>query len=146
MAGSKYITQNRRVIHTAFTRLGRDADAIILDGMTRVAQAGLEYLLGAHDDHSPWMNHPIENDTLASVVAHNGEVVASFPHDGGEGDLPGNASDEAKRILRGTSGWVAIIHSDMKGWYRVDYELAFLAISADEVKANFNRFFKPIAK
>lgn len=146
MAGSKYIAQNHRVILTAFDRLSRNADAIILDGMTRVAQAGLEYLLQAHNEHSPWMAHPFENDTLAGVVAHNGEVVASFTHNGGEGDLPGSASDEAERMLRDTSGWVAVILSDMKGWYRVDYEIGFLAVSADEVKANFNRFFKPIAK
>ena len=141
MAG--YLAKNRAVIRSAFSRLRSESDATILAGMTRMTEAGLEYLLEAHDSG---MHHPNENDTLAAILAHDGQVVAKFPHEGSD-DFPGSASAEAARLLRGTSGWIVIILSDMvMQWYRVDYEIAFLTYSADEIKANFHSFFKPITK
>lgn len=141
MAG--YKAKNKGVIRSAFSRLLSESDATILAGMTRIAEAGLEYLLDAHDSG---MHHPNENDTLAAVLAHDGQVVAKIPHEGSD-DLPESASTEAARLLRGTSGWIAIILSEMTlQWYRVDYEIDFLTYSADEIKANFQSFFKPITK
>lgn len=139
MAG--YRAKNKSVIRTAFSRLRAESDATVLEGMKRLTEAGLEYLLDAHDGG---LHHPNENDTLAAVLAHDGQVVATIPH-GGDDDLPGSASTEAARLLRGTSGWIAIILSDMTNqWYRVDWEIDFLTYSADEIKANFQSFFKPI--
>lgn len=141
MAG--YLAKNKGVIRSAFSRLREESDATILDGMTRITEAGLEYLLDAHDRN---MNHPNENDTLAAILAHDGQVVAKIPHEGSD-DFPGSASAEAARLLRGSSGWIAIILSDMTmPWYRADLEIDFLTYSADEIKANFQSFFKPITR
>ena len=144
MAG--YLAKNRAVIRSAFSRLRSESDATVLDGMTRITEAGLKYLLEAHDQLMPNLNHPGENDTLAAILVHDGHVVATFPHEGSD-DFPGSASAEAARLLRGTSGWIAIILSDMTmQWYRWDWEEGFLAYSADEIKENFQSFFKPITK
>lgn len=141
MAG--YLAKNKAVIRSAFSRLRADSDAIILDGMKSLTEAGLDYLLEAHERD---MHHPNENDTIAAILAHDGQVVAKFPHEGSD-DFPGSASAEAERLLRGTSGWIVIVLSDMTmQWYRVDWEIDFLTYSADEIKANFQSFFKPITK
>lgn len=139
---AKYRQKNERVINTAFTRLLGNADKAIQAGMDRMAQAGLEYLLEAHQQHAMFMSHTVETNTLAYVVAHNGTIVVAKSHEGSDKDLPGEAVAKAERIASQRPGWVAIILSDMMGWYRVDYEIGFLQYAADEVKSNFHRFFK----
>lgn len=141
---SRYESKNRQVIQRSLDRLRESEERRALAAMCQIAEAGLQYLLDAHDAHSMFMAHTLETDTLCFAVAHNGTIVATGAHNGGEGDLPGNAVGEATRILSGTSGWAAIILSDMKGWYRVDYETSFLFYSADMVKDNFRRLFKQV--
>lgn len=139
------VDSNKAVIDNAFDRLKRKKDTIILNGMIKVAKAGLEYLLEAHEIFEPGMMHTEETNTMAYAVAHDGQVVASGMHNGGDYDLPGSALEMAKDLVADTSGWVAVILSDMEGWYRVDYEINFLYTARDEIKSRFKDFFKPIA-
>ena len=141
---SRYEQQNRQVIQKSLARMLASEQERALAAMCKVAEAGLQYLLDAHDAHEMFMSHTQETDTIGYAVAHNGSIVATRAHDGGGDDLPGSAVDEATRVLAGTSGWVAVILSDMQGWYRVDYETQFLFYSADMVKENFRRFFKQV--
>lgn len=143
---ASYASKNRQVIKNAFNNLLKDEKEIIRDGMCKLAEAGLSYLIEAHEFHSALMNHTTETDTMGYAVAFDGVIVASGSHDGGGDDMPGAARDTAQALLAGTQGWVAIILSDMEGWYRVDYEEDFLGYAFEEVKANFNQFFKRISK
>lgn len=139
-----YEAQNNMVVQRAFDNLRFHQTQIVTDGMRRVAEAGLEYLLEAHDTKYD-LNHPEETNTLGYAVAYNGNVVASGSHNGGDYDMPGSAREMAENIAASSPGWCAIILSEMEGYYRVDWEMDFLYRSTEEIKANFNQFFKPIA-
>ena len=143
MAG--YSAQNSRVIRKAFDRFRKEDEDIIRHGMLLVAKAGIDHLVEAHARKSEDLNHPQEEDTMGYAVAHNGTIVASFGYNGGgTDDMPGQAREEAERLLAGTTGWRAIILSDMEGWYNVDWEEGFLYISSEEIRNNFATYFKPI--
>lgn len=144
MASSE--SRNNKVIQNAFSRFLKNEESVTREGMCVLAKAGLDYLIDAHDFHAQLMMHTTENDTMGYAVAHNGTIVASGSHNGGDFDLPGSAKEEAEALLSSTTGWVAIILSDMEGWYRVDYEEDFLFYAADEIRENFHTFFKPIAR
>lgn len=142
----RYQQRNNSVIRGAFSKLAKRENTIVLEGMMRLARAGLAYLVEAHNNLVPGLNHTQETDTLAYAISYNGEIKASGMWDNNESDqMPGEAREEAKRLLSGTKGWVCIIISDMEyDWYRVDWEIDFLHYSAMTIKMNFNKFFKKI--
>lgn len=141
---AKYQTQNKNTIARAFLRFRKEEESIIREGMARVAKAGMDYLVQAHEQFQSGLHHPDEDDTMAYAVAHDGVVVESGAYNGGGGDIPGDAKNKAIELLSGSKGWTAIIISDMEGWYRVDWEMGFLQSSADEIMEKFTRYFKPV--
>ena len=143
MAG--YSAKNKKTIERAFAKFRKEDEDIIRHGMLLVAKAGIDYLVEAHTRTGEDLNHPKESDSMGYAVAHNGMVIASYGYSGDESyNLPRQAREEAERLLAGTTGWRAIILSDMEGWYNVDWEEGFLSMSADEIKNNFTSYFKPI--
>lgn len=143
---NKYQAKNENVIRNAFDRFSKNAENVIREGMRAMARAGLDYLIEAHILHDSIMLHTSETDTLGYAFGHDGLLIESGSHKGGDYDLPGSAQEEAEAILSGTKGWVIIILSDMEGWYRVDYEMDFLGYSAETIRRNFKDFFKPVAR
>lgn len=143
MAG--YSTQNRNTITKSFQRLRKSEDAISREGMVRVVKAGMDSLLEAHYNHPIAHEHPEEENTLAYAIAHDGVIVESGRHNGiGSDDMPGEAQSKAASLLSGTTGWTAVILSEMEGWYRVDWEWNFLRSSADEIRNKFHTYFHKV--
>jgi len=135
---------NKKVIAAAFARLRKVEQEVMLDGMQRLAEAGIEYLISAHNDHAALMHHTQEDDTLAWALARDGKILRSEAHHGGGDDIPGDATDKARAIAESTKGWAVIILSDMEGWYREDLEMDFLVSAANGIKNNFHSFFKKV--
>lgn len=139
-----YKSQNTAAIKRGFEWLRKYSDEVIRNGMINIARAGLLFLVDAHEmfnigeDHS----HLSEDNTLAWAVAHDGSIVESGDLQGGGSDMPGNARTEAEGIISQTTGWVAVIYSDMKGWYRADWEEEYLNYSREMVAADFHSIFK----
>ena len=142
MAG--YQSRNKGVITKAFARLKRSEEDVVFQGMVKLAEAGMAFLVQAHDSFRDGLHHPEEDDTMAYAVSHDGVIIGSGSFNGGGDDIPGDALGKARRILDGTTGWRAVILSEMEGWYRVDWEMDFLHVSAEEVKENFHKFFKRV--
>jgi len=134
---------NNGIIERAFRRLSANEEKIVADGMCRLAKAGLEYLVEAHDFAEVVLNHPNESNTVAYAVAKDGAIVRGEYLDNNNGRR-GDALEQAKALLSGTKGWNAIIISDMKGWYNVAWEMDFLHYSVAQIKADFHKFFKKI--
>lgn len=137
------LSSNARKIDRAFSRLKASEAKIVRDGMIRLAKRGIEYLVDAHERHAQDMRHTTERDTLAWAVSHNGDVIASGSHYGDGSDI-GNAKYMAESILSSTKGWVAVILSEMYGYYRADYEQDFLYETAFNTQAEFQTYFKKI--
>lgn len=135
---------NSMVIRRAFDRLRDNKDRIIEEGMIRLAKAGLDYLVDVHNQHELFMEHVTETNTMAWAVSHDGRVVASGHHEGNDDDMPGTAEQTASSILSSTSGWVAILLSEMEGYYRVDYEEDFLFDTEFNTASEFQTYFKRI--
>ena len=142
MAGHEQ--RNRTVIEKAFARLRQRKESAIADGMYGLLNAALDYL---HEAHEGWMHHENESDTLGWALIHNGRILEAVSQSKGEWTPHGDALGRLQEIAGSvpSNAWVGVVLSDMaNNWYRVDWEMEFLARSADEVRANFNQFFKPI--
>ena len=136
---------NSAAIRRGFKWLKGYKESVCLDGITRIAKAGMDYLLEAHEEHEHGMMHTMERNTIAYAIGHNGSVIESGYHDGGDGDRSGRAREMAERHISGTRGYVAVILSDMESWYRLDYEMDFFYYTVDHIKAHFDEFFKKVS-
>lgn len=142
----KYLQRNKSVIDRAFKHLADSQEQSVREGMVKIAEAGMAFLVEAHENHADNMMHTEEEDTMAYAIAHDGMVIKSGYYRGGGDDFPGDAMNKAKALLSRTSGWVAIVLSEMEGWYRVDWEMNFLHYSAEHIRSNFSKFFKPVSR
>lgn len=147
MAGD-YFAKNKAAIKRGFTNLQKTEKDVIQRGIVEVAKAGLDYLIEMHNEHDQNMMHPAEDNTLAFAVGYDGKVLLSMGHNGNGGDdydMPGAAKEKAEAIVAQTKGWVAVIYSEMEGWYRWDYELDFYIYTIDYIKEHIFDFFRPIS-
>lgn len=137
---------NANKITNAFARLTATKDAVIAAGFARMMRFGLEALLDAHDFQGDYSHAIAERETLGWMIFHDGREVASGAQD--RGPLEGSVRLQLEYLGSGvTSGWVGFLMSDMVfNWYRVDYEIAWLHYSKDEIISNFNRFFTPVTR
>lgn len=141
-----YEQNNITKINRGFTVLADAMSRIISEGMERVGERSLDFLLRGHEvkhDGVAW-RHPSESDTLGYAVIHDGEIVRAVSHEGGDiqpwGDIMQVLHQVASEYPK---GWVTIVASDMANdWYRVDWEIDFLNYAADGVILNADEFFK----
>lgn len=138
-------SSNKSAIKRGFRNLKKAQERICLEGMRKVAKAGLDYLVDAHEMHQHGMLHTREVNTIAYALGYNGKVIESGFHSGDLADQAGRSDERAEELIAGTTGYVAVIFSDMQGWYRVDYEMSFFAYTIDQIKERFTEFFKPIS-
>lgn len=147
-----HFENNKKAIERGFSSFLKRTQDRIRIGMRNIAQAGLLFLVDAHElfNIQDGHNHLNEDDTLAWAVAYNGSIVDAGDLEGMT-DLPADdderygvisATEEAKKALRGSSGWVGIIYSSMMGWYRWDWETDYLNYSAQMLASDFERIFK----
>ena len=144
-----YQAKNLAAIQRGFDRLRKAEYERCKQGMINLAQAGLLYLVDAHEMYNIQESHHHlnEDNTLAWAVAYNGTIVASGDLEGALGhgdsfdDIPGEARQRAEAAIKGTSGWVAIIFSSMEGWYNEEWERFYLEYSKDSLAADFDRIF-----
>jgi hypothetical protein len=141
-----YKSKNKATIKRAFSRFRSISEDAIRNGMVNIARTGLLFLVDAHEmfNIQELHNHLNEDNTLAWAVAHNGSIIESGDLLGGGSDMPGNAELEARNLLGGTTGWVAVIYSDMKGWYRADWEEEYLNYSRDMIASDFYSIFTQV--
>lgn len=138
--------KNNETIMKAFERLKSRKDEAVISGMYALLDAGLDYL---HEAHESWMHHENETNTLGWALIHHGQVMEAVSQAKGEWTPGGDAVVRLREIAAEVphDAFVGVILSDMaNGWYRLDWEMGFLEYSATEVKNNFRRFFKPIAR
>lgn len=145
------LQNNNNVIRNAFAKFTARKDQAITVGFSRMMEAGLEYLLEAHDipiipiSGGKEIHHHNEGEkeTLGWMIFHDGVEVASGTQN--RGPLSGAILFEMESMGAGTTGWVGFVVSEMSfNWYRVDFEMDFLQYSADKIKENFNIYFRPI--
>lgn len=138
-----YGAQNKAAIQRGLDRLRNREDEIVRNGMYGLLNAALEYL---HQAHEGWMHHENEDDTLGWALVRDGQILEIASQSKGELTPRGDAIGRLEAIASGTKGWTGIVLSDMdNSWYRVDWEMNFLHVTADEVRDNFSKFFKPTA-
>mgnify|MGYP007102043815 CR=1 FL=1 len=139
--------RNKATIERAFSNMRSNEQSVALQGMIAAAKAGLEYLVEAHEiyehDVNGWESHIHEQNTMAYAVAHDGRIYAAESYDGNGDDMPGEAMRMATDILSTTTGWVAIILSEMGDWYMLEKEQDYQRYSRQQIIAHFNDYFKP---
>lgn len=151
-----YRTTNRQTINNAFKTFNFRVESYIEEGMIKMAAAGLDYLIEAHEIDAAYdgedFDHQHQSNTTAWAIAHNGKVVRAAYYDGDDDSglqeraLSPDAMQVASRIAAGTTGWAICITADMKGWYREDYEMIFMNYSRDQIMNHFHDYFKPVKR
>ena len=155
-----YRTTNKQTIERAFKTFSLQADSYIERGMRDIAVAGLEYLVEAHEMYEYGSGavdengntdrgfefHIHEENTMAYAVAHNGKVISAGKYNGrgNDGDITGIAMEQASAIASASIGWVAIIYSEMDGWYKMEKEQDYQRYSRQQIIAHFHDYFKPV--
>lgn len=146
-----YRATNKQAIDGAFKTFGLQLDSYVKSGMVAAAVAGLEYLVEAHqimeysqgiDGHPEFHIH--EQNTMAYAVSYNGNVVTAASYQGDGNGVPGVAIEQASAIVSGTTGWVAIIYSEMDGWYKLEKEQDYQRYSRMQIIQHFHDYFKPV--
>jgi hypothetical protein len=134
--------KNKSAFKRGFESLRKYADGMSEVVMRNMARDGLNALLYEHDTHESNMHHATEKNTLAYALAHNGVLVESGYHNGGEDDLPGDALENAIKLACEQSGWCAVILSDLNGgWYNVALEEDLLNAARGDIQDNWGGFF-----
>lgn len=133
MSKANYRTRNKSAIARGFRKLQKDAENTCGVFMRNVARDMLMQLLRFHDEHER-LHHVDEKNTLAYALAHNGTIIENGYHHGGEDDLPGQAMEIAQSIVSGAKGWVAVVVSEMQGWYNYADEEDMLHSTASEIQ------------
>lgn len=133
MSRANYKVRNRNAIKRGFEWLGKYEAGICDVYMRNIARDMLTQLLRFHDENDE-LHHKEEKNTLAYALAHDGAVVESGFHNGSEDDLPGRALEIATGILSGTHGWVAVVVSELEGWYNIADEEDMLHSTASEIQ------------
>ncbi len=133
MSNPRYKVRNKNAIERGFKSLKTQADSTENVVMRNIARDLLHQLLRFHDEYDA-VNHQVEENTLAYALAHNGTIVESGFHRGGDkDDLPGDALEQATDVATSNHGWVAVILSDMMGFYDFPKEEDMLHDTASEI-------------
>ena len=135
--GPNYRVRNRNAIKRGFTNLESYGEKMSEVVMQNMARDGLRALLYEHDLHDSFLNHPAEKNTVAYALAHNGSIIESGYHNGGEDDVPGNALQQAEALARTRNGFCAVILSDMMGWYNFALEEDLLNAARGDIQDNY---------
>lgn len=147
---ANYQRSNERKINRGFKRLNETKDIVIERGMRDLLETGMAYALNAHD-HSHWL-HTSTADSYGWALLHDGKAVAHRVNDGRHGD--GRALADLMAVSREVpqTGWVGILLASLEAetdrggnvYFAVEYEKSILNMTKDDMKKNFNRFFKRI--
>lgn len=146
------VSRNNAVIGKAFSRLSRNKDSVIERGMKDLLEDAMLFALGEHDA-THWFHKSTEN-SYGWCLLHDGKGVAHKVNEGRHGG--GNAFEQMMEASRDVpqTGWVGIILASFRAgddkpaprmfYFSIDYEMTILSNTADNVKRQFDRFFKPL--
>lgn len=147
-----YARRNESVINRAFSRLRKNQDRIIQDGMHRIMKEAMEYAIASHDHHH--FGHRINDNSYGWAIVHDGKVKEIQTNGARHGR--GDAEDQLREAARGVNrqGWVGILLASMVMefnrrkpiYFEIDYEVGIFAMTTDRVEEWFKTYFKPISR
>ena len=147
---ANYQSRNERKINRGFKRLNETKDIVIERGMRDLLEYGMAYALNAHD-HTHWL-HTSTADSYGWALLHDGKAIAHRVNDGRHGDGRALADLMAVSLEVPQVGWVGILLASMEAetdrgsnvYFAVQYEEHVLHVTRNDVRQNFNKFFKRI--
>lgn len=138
-----YRKENKATIKSAFKAFRQSANEQFKMGMRNLLEAAVEYALVNHDERH--QSHLKAGDSYGWILYHNGRQVGIHIISKGS-EIKGNTKTEIKDIPVPKDGWVGVVMAGMvpESYFAVDYEEQILALTADDIRANYKRYFKPI--
>lgn len=144
---TKTFAANEKVIANAFLRFRATREFVMSNGMRSLLREAVRYAIEVHDEEH--QRHPSSGDDYGWVLFYKGKYVDSeiYTPQGGGAEMLG-IHKVIRKVDVPTKGWVGVVMAHMKpmGYFSIDYELEVLARTADEVRANFDRHFKPFRR
>lgn len=143
--------KNERVIRRAFSRLSKNKDKVIEEGMCKLLKDAMEYAISIHDHEH--FAHRINDNSYGWALLHDRSVVRLQVNGGRHGH--GDAEDQLQNAVRSVTkdGWVGVILASMllqfgrkkPVYFEVDYEIGVLDFTKDEIADYFTKYFRPLA-
>lgn len=139
---SRTAERNDRVIRGAFARLQRNKHAALLSGLQELCRQAVFMALSLHN---PEDKHLHARQSYAYAIYHNGKLV-DYYECMEDGRFEGNVDMLIDQYAPRSKGYDAVIVADMSIMgLNVTKERDILTMTAQDVKQNFWRYFKPIA-
>lgn len=134
---------NEETIKNAFKVLRKSANDQFGMGMRDLLEAAVEYALVNHDERH--QSHLKAGDSYGWILYLDGKQVGIHIISKGN-EIKGNTRSEIKGIPVPKNGWVGVVMAGMvpESYFAVDYEEQILALTADDIRSNYKRYFKPI--
>lgn len=148
---SKYERQNERAIDRGLKWLKTSGDAIIQNGMITLLKEASEFAISLHDHQH--FGHRVAADSHGWALVKDGRVLQMEVNEGrhGQGKAHKQLRDVAQSIA--TPGYVGILLASMSAnredgrpiMFEIEFEIDVLSMSADEIRSNFDKYFKTIS-
>lgn len=134
---------NKETINNAFKCFRKANNEQFKMGMRDLLEAAVKYALVNHDENH--QSHLKAGDSYGWILYHNGKQVGIHIISKGN-EIKGDTRAEIKGISVPNYGWVGVVMAGLvpESYFAVDYEEQILALTADDIRANYHRYFKPI--
>lgn len=142
------IRKNDKAIDRGLDWLTKQRDTIIEQAMLKILPMATEYAIALHDHEH--FGHRIAGDTHGWALVKGGSIVKMEVNDGrhGEGEAHKQLRDVARSIVN--DGYTGIVLASMTAHrnngkpiiFEIEYEIDILTMTAEELRKNFNRYFK----
>lgn len=137
---------NKKVIEAAIKHFKEQTNVCFQKGMEDLLDAAVEFALASHDEGH--QQHLIQGDSYGWALFRNKQFV-SYKIFSRVRKKENELLQEMKTIQPPSSKcWCGVIMAGMQpvGYFSIDYELNIFELTKDEIKANFNRYFKPLSR
>lgn len=146
----RYDRQNERAVKNGLDWLIKTEDLIARRGMIELLQEASAYAMQLHD--ATHYGHRISEDSHGWALVKNGTIVMMQVNAGNHGK--GDATKQLREVAKGlvNPGYSGIVLASMNALrengkpiiFEVEFEETILGATADAVRSNFYKFFKPI--
>jgi len=147
---NRYEKSNEKAIKRGLNWLSATKDVIIRRGMVELLQEASAYAIELHD--AMHFGHRIAEDSHGWALVKDGSIVMMQVNAGNHGE--GHAREQMRDVADSINnkGYVGIILASMTAnredgrpiIFAIDFEMDVLNITADAIRANFYKFFRPI--
>lgn len=142
----KIFEQNNKTIKSAIANFKKSVSEGFQKGMENLLDYAVQYALDSHDEGH--QQHLQQGDSYGWALYHNKKLV-SYKIFSQVAKRNNALYSELKNVeIPSPKCWCGVVMAGMDpiSYFSADYELNILALTKEEIQANFYSYFKPYMK